>query len=87
MTAPLAASPAIKIFLTISFDIDPAAVEQNYRKAKEKKEQNIVPLLLDLTNPSPAIGWHNREREFAYGACARGYGSGIGCDPSSGDIK
>ena len=48
---------------TISFDIDPAAVEQNYRKAKEKKEQNIVPLILDLTNPSPAIGWHNRERE------------------------
>ena len=48
---------------TISFDIDPAAVEQNYRKAKEKKETNIVPLLLDLTNPSPAIGWHNRERD------------------------
>ncbi|HSG44986.1 MAG TPA: class I SAM-dependent methyltransferase [Anaerolineales bacterium] len=48
---------------TISFDIDPAAVEQNYRKVKEKKEQNIVPLLLDLTNPSPSIGWHNRERE------------------------
>ncbi|HSM72097.1 MAG TPA: class I SAM-dependent methyltransferase, partial [Anaerolineales bacterium] len=47
---------------TISFDIDPAAVEQNYRKTKEKKEQNITPLLLDLTNPSPAIGWHNRER-------------------------
>ena len=48
---------------TISFDIDPAAVEQNYRKAKEKKEQNIVPLLLDLTNPSSSIGWHNRERD------------------------
>jgi len=52
-----------KDILAISFDIDPAAVEQNYRKAKEKKEQNIVPLLLDLTNPSPAIGWHNRERD------------------------
>jgi ribosomal protein L11 methylase PrmA len=48
---------------TISFDIDPAAVEQNYRKAKKNQEQNIVPLLLDLTNPSPAIGWHNRERD------------------------
>ncbi|MDX1377860.1 MAG: class I SAM-dependent methyltransferase, partial [Anaerolineales bacterium] len=48
---------------TISFDIDPAAVEQNYQKAKENKEQNIVPLLLDLTNPSPSIGWHNRERD------------------------
>jgi hypothetical protein len=47
----------------ISFDIDPAAVEQNYRQIKEKKEQNIVPLILDLTNPSPSIGWHNRERE------------------------
>jgi len=48
---------------TISFDIDPAAVEQNYQRIKTEKEQNIVPLILDLTNPSPAIGWHNRERE------------------------
>lgn len=48
---------------TVSFDIDPAAVEQNYRNARSKKEQNIVPLLLDLTNPSPSIGWHNRERD------------------------
>lgn len=48
---------------TISFDIDPAAVEQNYRQVKSAKEQNILPLVLDLTNPSPALGWHNRERE------------------------
>jgi ribosomal protein L11 methylase PrmA len=48
---------------TISFDIDPAAVEQNYRQVRSAKEQNILPLLIDLTNPSPAIGWHNRERE------------------------
>ena len=46
----------------ISFDIDPAAVEQNYRKVKADKTQNLLPLLLDLTNPSPAIGWANRER-------------------------
>ena len=49
--------------LAISFDIDPAAVEQNYRQIKEKSEKNIIPLVLDLTNPSPAIGWHNRERD------------------------
>jgi hypothetical protein len=48
---------------TISFDIDPAAVEQNYRQMKAAKEQNILPLVLDLTNPSPAVGWHNQERE------------------------
>lgn len=48
---------------TISLDIDPAAVEQNYRQVKACKEANILPLVLDLTNPSPAIGWQNRERE------------------------
>jgi hypothetical protein len=46
----------------ISFDIDPAAVEQNYRQMKSKKEENLLPLLLDLTNPSPGLGWANRER-------------------------
>ena len=48
--------------LVISWDIDPAAVEQNYLQMKKAREGNIVPLVLDLTNPSPAIGWHNRER-------------------------
>lgn len=46
----------------VSFDIDPAAVEQNYRFVKSNKEENILPLFLDLTNPSPALGWANRER-------------------------
>ncbi|MFH1524179.1 MAG: class I SAM-dependent methyltransferase, partial [Chloroflexota bacterium] len=47
----------------ISSDIDPAAVEVNYRLVKENKEQNLLPLVLDLTNPSPALGWENRERD------------------------
>ncbi len=47
----------------VSFDMDPAAVEQNYQTSKKEKEQNILPLLLDLTNPTPALGWANRERE------------------------
>ncbi|HQV95667.1 MAG TPA: hypothetical protein PLF41_14490, partial [Anaerolineales bacterium] len=47
----------------VSFDIDPAAVEQNYRQMKHDKTENLLPLLLDLTNPSPAIGWANRERD------------------------
>ena len=48
---------------TVSFDIDPAAVEQNYRTVRSKKEKNILPLVLDLTNPSPALGWDNLERD------------------------
>ena len=47
---------------TIAFDIDPVAVEKNYRQAKEKQELHLLPLLMDLTNPSPAIGYENKER-------------------------
>jgi len=48
---------------TLAFDVDPAAVERNYQQVKSDKQANLLPLVLDLTNPSPAIGWHNRERE------------------------
>ena len=47
---------------TISTDFDPYCVELNYREAKLKKEKNILPLYLDLTNPSPNLGWDNKER-------------------------
>jgi hypothetical protein len=47
---------------TLSFDIDPASVEKNYLKCNKEKETRILPLLLDLTNPSPSIGWNSRER-------------------------
>ena len=32
------------------------------KNQKTKKETNLLPLLLDLTNPSPAIGFENKER-------------------------
>jgi hypothetical protein len=48
--------------LVVSFDMDPAAVERNYRRVREEHEAGILPLLLDLTNPSPAQGWAGRER-------------------------
>ena len=47
---------------TVAFDIDPAAVEKNYRECRDRGRRNLLPLLLDLTNPSPAIGWENNER-------------------------
>lgn len=48
---------------SISFDIDPAAVEKNYRQVKLNKEENILPLLQDMTNPSPSLGWNIQERD------------------------
>jgi ribosomal protein L11 methylase PrmA len=47
---------------TVSFDIDPAAVEKNYLQCIADGETNILPLVIDLTNPSPSIGWENNER-------------------------
>lgn len=46
----------------ISSDIDPEAVELNYQQLKQNKVNNVLPLVIDLTNPSPAIGWDNTER-------------------------
>ncbi len=47
--------------LAVAFDSDPIAVEKNYLTVKQNR-QNIVPLLFDVTNPSPGIGFANRER-------------------------
>ena len=49
--------------LVISSDIDPEAVELNYLQTKEVGETNLLPLVIDLANPSPAIGWDNCERQ------------------------
>jgi hypothetical protein len=46
---------------TIAFDVDSLAVELNYQK-KDKFGDLILPLVQDLTNPSPALGWAHKER-------------------------
>jgi ribosomal protein L11 methylase PrmA len=47
----------------LSFDVDPAAVEKNYRHTVEHHDRCLVPLVMDLTNPSPACGWAGQERQ------------------------
>jgi ribosomal protein L11 methylase PrmA len=58
----------------VSFDVDPACVERNYLTVRNDltvrsvrndrgSERCVLPLLLDVANPSPGIGWANRERE------------------------
>jgi len=47
----------------VSSDIDPGAVEINYLDCKKSNYQNILPLIIDLTNPSPNLGWNNKERK------------------------
>ncbi|HYN88337.1 MAG TPA: hypothetical protein VER55_07395 [Ardenticatenaceae bacterium] len=47
---------------TLAFDFDPGCVELSYRAAGEHGDANLLPLVLDLTNPSPGIGWAHTER-------------------------
>lgn len=46
----------------IAFDNDPASVERHYGEVVSRGRSNVLPLVLDLTNPSAGIGWANEER-------------------------
>lgn len=48
---------------TVAFDIDPSAIEINYRQVRKQGESFLLPLLFDMTNPSPGLGWNSSERE------------------------
>ncbi len=52
----------------ISLDIDYNSVNSNYLKAFDNKE-NILPLMFDFTNPSPAIGFSLKERKSFNDRC------------------
>lgn len=48
---------------TVAWDLDPLAVDIAYERVKAAGEQRILPLVQDLTNPSPDIGWALEERD------------------------
>ncbi len=53
---------AVKADLVVALDVDPGAAEMNYLACRKEGFTNILPLVVDLTNPSPGSGWRNRER-------------------------
>ncbi|MBE7171572.1 MAG: class I SAM-dependent methyltransferase [Williamsia sp.] len=52
---------AEKGYEVVACDFDGAAVNQLYLQLK-KEPQRILPLVIDISNPSPAIGWDNQEK-------------------------
>ncbi len=46
-----------------AFDVDPACVENAYLAGRKTKQANFLPLRMDLTNPSPSLGWAHGERD------------------------
>ncbi|MDD2673824.1 MAG: class I SAM-dependent methyltransferase [Flavobacterium sp.] len=48
--------------LIIVADVDPNAVEQNYKLVLKNKEKMILPIVADVLNPSANYGFNNEER-------------------------
>ncbi len=46
----------------VAWDSELSCVEDFYQACRARPEKGILPLLLDLTNPSPARGWDGTER-------------------------
>lgn len=51
---------------TIALDIDPVAIEKGYLYIKQNQITNLLPLIIDFTNPSPSIGWDLNERDSIF---------------------
>ncbi|MGH8542923.1 MAG: SAM-dependent methyltransferase [Gammaproteobacteria bacterium] len=47
----------------LAVDGDPGVVEMQYRRLKTQEEHRILPLWVDLANPSPRLGWAHEERD------------------------
>ncbi len=46
----------------VAFEQDVSAVEVSWREARGDADGAVLPLVTDLTNPSPSLGWEHRER-------------------------
>jgi SAM-dependent methyltransferase len=49
--------------LVIALDRDPSSIEALYRSIKQEKINNLIPLVMNILNPSPSLGWMSSERK------------------------
>jgi ribosomal protein L11 methylase PrmA len=54
----------------VAADIDHGAVELCFRRTSAEKYKSILPLVVDLTSPTPAVGWMNVERTSFLDRCS-----------------
>ena len=48
---------------SIAFEGDPVSSEKHYLTCVQRREAHVLPLVMDLANPSSAIGWAHEERQ------------------------
>lgn len=54
----------------VATDVDHGAVEICFRGARAEQGRNVLPLVVDLASPTPAVGWMNAERASFLERCA-----------------
>lgn len=47
----------------VAMDADHLAVDRFYQSLKQDQTENILPLVINLADPSPSLGWCGRERK------------------------
>lgn len=47
----------------VAFDADQLAVDRFYRRLAAEGPENVLPLVVNLADASPALGWRHRERK------------------------
>ncbi|MFH1005059.1 MAG: class I SAM-dependent methyltransferase [Bacteroidota bacterium] len=47
----------------LALDSDEICIERLYHQLNKDEIKNILPLVIDITNPTPPIGWANEERK------------------------
>ncbi|MBX9781772.1 MAG: class I SAM-dependent methyltransferase [Chitinophagaceae bacterium] len=48
--------------MVVSTDVDSNCINKLYSKVRREKLHHLLPLVTDLTQPSPAMGWLNKEQ-------------------------
>jgi len=51
-----------KAQLIVAMDEDPAVVDELCQRCRELGTNNVLPLVMDIANPSPSQGWRSAER-------------------------
>jgi SAM-dependent methyltransferase len=46
----------------VAVDGDEAVIDRLYRRLRAEGRENVLPLVMDLVDPSGGVGWRNRER-------------------------
>ena len=47
----------------VAMDADHLAIDKLYQALKSERVTNILPLIVNVTDPSPNLGWRNMERK------------------------